>query len=315
MYRSRLIGAPMLAATLCLSAQWASAQDYELSAEEQKYLEEMQKVMETLDPQTGAISVGDDLVTLSVPEDFYFLDADDAETVLVDMWGNPPGQEVLGMLFPSHFTPLDYESWAVTIEYSDDGHISDDDVADIDYGELLEEMQDDAQASNPDRIDAGYEPIEIVGWAEPPHYVSSSRKLYWAKEIRFGDADETTLNYEIRALGRTGVLSMTFVAPTSQLDAINESREAVLAMADFNAGQRYEDFDSSIDKVAAYGVGALVAGKVAAKTGLLAGLLLLLKKVGVFIVIGLGALGRKIKAFFKSDELKPPGASHSGLAQ
>lgn len=315
MRQSRLIGAPMLAPILCLCVQWASAQEYELSAEEQKYLEEMQRVMETLDPQTGAISVGGDLVTLSVPEDFYFLDADDAETVLVDMWGNPPGQEVLGMLFPSIFTPLDYESWAVTIEYSDDGHISDDDVADIDYNELLEEMQDDARASNPDRIDEGYEPIEIVGWAEPPHYVASSRKLYWAKEIRFGDADESTLNYEIRALGRTGVLSMTFVAPTSQLDAINESREAVLAMADFNEGRRYEDFDSNIDKVAAYGVGALVAGKVAAKTGLLAGLLLLLKKVGVFIVIGLGALGRKIKSFFKSDELKPPGPGHTGLAQ
>lgn len=306
MRQSRLIGAPMLAPILCLCVQWASAQEYELSAEEQKYLEEMQRVMETLDPQTGAISVGGDLVTLSVPEDFYFLDADDAETVLVDMWGNPPGQEVLGMLFPSIFTPLDYESWAVTIEYSDDGHISDDDVADIDYNELLEEMQDDARASNPDRIDEGYEPIEIVGWAEPPHYVASSRKLYWAKEIRFGDADETTLNYEIRALGRTGVLSMTFVAPASQLDAINQSREAVLAMAEFNEGRRYDDFDSNIDEVAAYGVGALVAGKVAAKTGLLAGLLLLLKKVAVFIVIGLGALGRKVKSFFKSDELKPP---------
>lgn len=294
------------AALLCLCAQWANAQDYELSAEEEAYLTEMQAIMETLDPQTGEISVSGDLVTLSVPDEFYFLDADDAETVLVDMWGNPPGQEVLGMLFPSDFTPLDYESWAVTIEYSDDGHVSDDDVSDIDYDELLDEMQDDARASNPDRIDEGYEPIEIVGWAEPPHYVTSSRKLYWAKEIQFGDAKETTLNYEIRALGRTGVLSMTFVAPTSQLEEINDSREAVLAMAEFNPGQRYEDFDSNIDKVAAYGVGALVAGKVAAKTGLLTAAILLLKKFGVFLLIGLGAFGRKLKGLFKSDELKPP---------
>lgn len=293
-------------ALLCLCVQWVNAQDYELSAEEEAYLEEMQAIMETLDPQTGEISVGGDLVTLSVPDEFYFLDADDAETVLVDMWGNPPGQEVLGMLFRSDVTPLDYESWAVTIEYSDDGHVSDDDAADIDYDELLDEMQDEARASNPDRIDEGYEPIEIIGWAEPPHYVASSRKLYWAKEIQFGDAEETTLNYEIRALGRTGVLSMTFIAPTSQLDEINDSREAVLAMADFNPGRRYEDFDSNIDKVAAYGVGALVAGKVAAKTGLLGAALLLLKKFGVLLLVGLGAFGRKLKGLFKSDELKPP---------
>lgn len=306
MNRSELFKALIPAAFLCLCAQWTNAQDYELSPEEQAYLEEMQAIMEKLDPQTGEISVGGDLVTLSVPEEFYFLDAADAETVLVDMWGNPPGQGVLGMLFPANVTPLDYESWAVTIKYSDDGHVSDDDAADIDYDDLLEDMQDAARDANPDRIDEGYEAIEIIGWAEPPHYVASSRKLYWAKEIQFGEMDETTLNYEIRALGRTGVLSMTFIAPTSQLDAINQSREAVLAMAEFNAGRRYEEFDSNIDKVAAYGVGALVAGKVAAKTGVLAAALLLLKKVGIFILIGLGALGRKIKGLFSSNELKPP---------
>jgi len=306
MCRPELFKALIPAAFLCLCTQLANAQDYELSPEEQAYLEQMQAIMETLNPQTGQISVGGDLVTLSVPEDFYFLDADDAATVLVDMWGNPPGQDVLGMLFPSDITPLDYDSWAVTIEYSDDGHVSDDDVSEIDYDELLEEMQDDARAANPDRIDEGYEPIEIVGWAEPPHYVASSRKLYWAKEIQFGEMEETTLNYEIRALGRTGVLSMTFIAPTSQLDAINASREAVLAMVDFNPGRRYEDFDSNIDKVAAYGVGALVAGKVAAKTGLLGAAILLFKKFFVFILIGIGAFGRKLKGMFQSDELKPP---------
>jgi uncharacterized membrane-anchored protein len=294
-------------ALLGLGMQSAIAQDAELTAEEAAYLEEMQAIMATLDPQTGDISLGGDLLTLSVPDEFYFLDADDAETVLVDMWGNPPGQELLGMLFPADFTPLDYESWAVTIQYSDEGHISDDDASDIDYGDLLENMQEEADAANPERIDQGYEPIEIVGWAEPPHYVASSRKLYWAKEIQFGTMDETTLNYEIRALGRTGVLSMTFIAPTSQLDAINASRESVLAMAEFNVGRRYEDFDSNIDKVAAYGIGALIAGKVAAKTGLLAGGILLLKKFGIFLLLGLGAFGRKIKGLFQTDELKPPG--------
>lgn len=306
MYQSELLKSLIPVAFLCLCTQSSIAQEYELSPEEKAYFAEMQRIMESLTPQTGDISIGGDLVTLAVPEEFYFLDADDAETVLVDMWGNPPGQEVLGMLFPANFTPLDYESWAVTIEYSDDGHVSDDDVADINYDELLSDMQTDARATNPDRVDEGYESIEIIGWAEPPQYVAASRKLYWAKEIRFGEAEETTLNYEIRALGRTGVLSMTFIAPTSQLGVINQNREAVLAMAEFNPGRRYEDFDSSIDKVAAYGVGALVAGKVAAKSGLFAGLLLLLKKLGIFILIGIGALGRKIKSLFGSQELKPP---------
>ena len=69
-------------------------------------------------------------------------------------------------------------------------------------------------------------------------------------------------------------------------------------MAEFNPGNRYEDFDSNIDEVAAYGIGALIAGKVAAKAGLLAGGLLLLKKFGVLLVLGLAALGRKVKSLF-----------------
>lgn len=289
------------------STQLVFAQDEEMSAEELAYAQQMQEILDTLDRQTGDLSLGGDLVTLSVPDEFYFLDADDAETVLVDIWGNPPGQDVLGMLFPAGSTPFDYDAWAVTIEYTDDGHVSDEDAADIDYAEMLSEMQDDARAANPDRIDEGYEPIEIVGWAEAPHYVASMRKLYWAKEIQFGDAEETTLNYEIRALGRTGVLSMTFIAATSQLAEINQQREAVLAMAEFNPGRRYEDFDSSVDKVAAYGVGALVAGKVAAKTGLLGVAILALKKFGIFIVLGLGAFGRKFRNMFRSGKSAPAG--------
>lgn len=116
-------------------------------------------------------------MTLRVPEDFYFLGAADAERVLVDIWGNPPGQDTLGMLFPAEYTPFDVESWAVTFEYTDDGHVSDSDAAEVDYRELLGDMQSDIRSGSADRADAGYESIELIGWAEPPHYDS-------AEEIR-----------------------------------------------------------------------------------------------------------------------------------
>lgn len=298
-----------LAVAVLALASFAAAQDGEApdpAVAEQ--LAEMQAFWESLDRQTGTIVLGDGLATLAVPEDFYFLGSEDAERVLVDIWGNPPGQNTLGMLFPAQYTPFDMESWAVTIEYTDEGHVSDHDAAEIDYDELLGDMQSSIRDSNPGRIEAGYEPIELVGWAAPPHYDPASRKLYWAKELRFGATPETTLNYEIRALGRTGVLAMTFIAATSQLEEVNANRDAVLAMAEFNPGKRYEDFDSNIDEVAAYGIGALVAGKVAAKAGLLAAGLVLLKKFGIFVLIGLGILARKLKGIFKSGNttLEPP---------
>lgn len=272
---------------LTLGASGALAQDgAEPTAEQQEMIAKMTAFWESLDRRTGDVELGDGMATLHVPEEFYFLSAADAETVLVELWGNPPGQNLLGMLFPSRYTPFDDDSWAVTIDYAEEGYVSDDDAADIDYDDMLRQMQKDTRRGSKDRVSAGYDSVELVGWAERPHYDAAARKLYWAKELAFGDMTETTLNYEIRALGRKGTLNMTFIAATSQLDEINSSRETVLAMAEFNDGYRYQDFDPSLDKVAAYGIGALIAGKVAMKTGFLAAGLIFLKKFGIFIVLG-----------------------------
>ncbi len=179
--------------------------------------------------------------------------------------------------------------------------MSDEDADDIDYSELLDSMQADTRDASKQRQAAGYEAIDLVGWAAQPYYDKASHKMHWAKEIRFGNAANTTLNYNIRVLGRKGVLVLNFIAGMNQLDIINSKLDTVLAMADFKDGSTYGDFDPDIDEIAAYGIGALVAGKVIAKTGLLVGLLVILKKIGIFIVIGIGAF---LKNMFKKKENK-----------
>ena len=280
-----------------LTAPWALAQDDEpqLSDDDRAYLEWAAKTWESLNPQTGTIKLPGAVATLEVPESFYYLSPEDSETVLVDIWGNPPGGETLGMLFPAGATPFDAESWGVTIEYEEEGYVSDDDAASIDYSDMLKEMQSDTRAQSKERVKQGYEAIELVGWAAPPYYDANTHKLYWAKEIKFGDTDDNTLNYNIRILGRKGVLLLNFIASMEQKPVIDSNLDTVLALAEFDTGSKYTDFNPSIDKVAAYGIGALVAGKVVAKTGLFAALLILLKKFGVFIVVGIGAI---FKALF-----------------
>ncbi|CAA0085233.1 Uncharacterised protein [BD1-7 clade bacterium] len=118
--------------------------------------------------------------------------------------------------------------------------------------------------------------------------------MHWAKEIKFGDQETNTLNYNIRVLGRKGVLVLNFIADMDQKATIDANISDVLAVAEFDQGSKYSDFDPEIDKVAAYGLGALVAGKVIAKTGFFAIALLFLKKFGVFILVGLGALFGKL---------------------
>ena len=198
------------------------------------------------------------------------------------------------MLFPANMTPFDEDAWAVTVEYEEDGYVSDEDADSIDYGDLLKQMREDTAAASEYRVEQGYETIELVGWAANPYYDKATHKLHWAKEIKFGDAPVNTLNYNIRVLGRKGVLLLNFIASIEQKELIERNLDSVLAMAEFDDGARYADFDPDLDKVAAYGLAALVGGKVLAKTGMLALALVFLKKFGIYIVLALGVFGRKL---------------------
>ncbi len=276
----------------------------ELSAEEIAYIEEMNTFWEGVDRQTGEITLPGNFATLKVPETFYYLNPKNTETILVDVWGNPPGTQTLGMLMPEKYTPFDAEGWAVTIEYVADGYVSDDDAADINYDKMLKQMIKETKAGSVEREQAGYGTMELLGWAEPPFYSHSGKHLYWGKDLLF-DGETRVLNYDIRTLGREGVLSMTFIADSSQLAEVNDAREEVINMAAFNEGYRYEDFEPGKDKVAAYGISALVAGVVAKKAGLFVVALVFLKKFGIFILLGFSAFFGKIKSFFsKKPEVK-----------
>lgn len=272
--------------------------EQQLTAEQQEYLTWAKGLWDSMNRQTGEIKLLKDVATLNVPEGFYYLNAADTQKVLVDIWGNPPGASsgILGMLFPAESTPFDDGAWGVTIEYEEEGYVTDKDADKIDYQELLTQMKESTQESSKERVKAGYDTIELVGWAAEPFYDKDAHKLHWAKEVKFGEQTENTLNYNIRVLGRKGVLVLNFIAAMSQKPLIDTKIDSVLAMADFDQGSRYEDFNPDLDTVAAYGIGALVAGKLAAKAGLFAAALLFLKKFGILIVVGFGAvLGKLFK--------------------
>lgn len=240
--------------------------------------------------QTGDIPLPNGIATLNLSKSFRYLGPQDAQRVLVDAWGNPPGGESLGMVFPARLNPTDDNAWGVIISFTGDGHVSDSDAESINYDELLKDLQERAQSANDERTQQGYGSVNLVGWAERPTYDNVAKKMYWAKEIAFSDTPENTLNYDVRILGREGVLVMQAIAGMSQLDQVKPGMDELLTMTEFNAGQRYADFDPAIDKTAAYGLAALVAGGVAAKMGLFAKLFALLiafKKIIFVVVAGL----------------------------
>jgi uncharacterized membrane-anchored protein len=250
--------------------------------------------------QTGTITLQDGLAKLALAPGYRFLDGPQAEKVLHDLWDNPPADPPLGMIFPPNMGPLDDHSWAVLVEYEEGGHVNDADAAKINYDELLKQMQQQVSAGNSEREREGYPPMELVGWAQTPHYDPATHKLYWAKELREGNSSGTGLNYSIRVLGRKGVLVLNAVASLRDLDQVSARMPDIMAMVDFQPGNTYADFDPHIDKVATYGIAALIAGGavgVAAKVGLfkfLWPLLLVLKK---FLLIGILAIVALFKKF------------------
>ena len=251
----------------------------------------------TLKFQQGKITLPNGMATLDLPANFRYLGPADATHILVDAWGNPPGGSTLGMIFPADISPLSEDGWGVVITYDEEGHIKDDDADNIKYDELLKEMQAAMKDANAERKQQGYAEMNLVGWAEVPHYDKASHKFYWAKEFTSGgNQGENSLNYNIRVLGRKGVLVLNAVAGMKQINAIKVEMKNVVALTDFTAGNGYSDFAEGTDRVAEYGLAALVAGGVAAKLGFFGKIfafLLLFKKV---VLLGLVALGA---GFFK----------------
>src|ERR1700761_9058327 len=117
----------------------------------------MESIAKTLKYQEGTIVIKDGLATLKLPPEFRYLGPDDAEKVLVDLWGNPPSeQKSLGMLIPAGVTPLSSNAWAVTIDYSEDGYVKDADASKIDYDDLLKKMQKAVAEESKERAAKGY---------------------------------------------------------------------------------------------------------------------------------------------------------------
>jgi uncharacterized membrane-anchored protein len=254
---------------------------------------------------TGKVDLADGVASLNIPEGFKFLDGAQSREVIVDLWENPPGaaESVLGMIFPANATVLDH-AYAFVVEYDAMGYVSDADADDINYDELLTTMKEDDVAENQQRKAEGYGTLDLIGWAAPPYYDKERKVLHWAKELHAEEAEGNTLNYNVRVLGRKGVLVLNAVAGMEALEEVRTNIPAVLDMASFNPGYTYEEFDSNVDEVAAWTVGGLVAGKVLAKAGILA---LILKNIKL-VFIALAAAGAGIWRFVSGRRKKeePP---------
>ncbi|ANC50449.1 hypothetical protein CP97_14763 [Aurantiacibacter atlanticus] len=248
------------------------------------------ETVDALSPQSGAIVLTEAQAQIGLSDDYSFYGPEDARTILVEIWENPPSQaeNALGIVMPAGDDPRQ-QSWGAIITWEPIGWVDSDDARNTDYAGLMVQMQSAARALNAQRRAEGYPEVQVLGWAQEPRYDSVAHTVSWARELHFFDDEPNALHYDMRLLGRRGVLSMNIVGTMDQLAQIRAGAADLAGRTEFDSGARYEDFEAGRDDVAAYGVAGVVATgvgvAVAKNVGAMALLGKLLQPLGIALLV------------------------------
>ena len=217
----------------------------------------------TKGPHTGTLGTQ---ASIEVPDGSYFLDASATREFLQANQNVPSGRE-LGAIV--RVVDEDH-SWFALFTFSDEGYVDDSDKDAIDADALLASMKKGNEAGNEERKRRGWTPFVLEGWQTKPFYDPATHNLTWA--IRGSSPGETpTINHSVRLLGRRGVMSVALVADQEGIAATTNDFNDLLKGFSYSAGERYAEFRKG-DKMAGYGLAALIGGGAAAaavKTGFL----------------------------------------------
>lgn len=237
-----------------------------------------------LDSGSGDIS---GVASIAATPEARFIGGDSAAR-FIELSGNPPRPDA------SIVAPNDLR-WFSVYQYDDVGYVSDDEKVDADA--LMKTLKESEPAENAERRRLGLDELYITGWAVKPHYDPVSHNLEWGLNIRSSEPGvPDVVNYTTRHLGRGGYVSSILVTSPETFDEDLAEFRGVDGKLSFNSGNHYSEFREG-DKVAGYGIAALVAGgagaaavKSGAAKGFFAALLLALKGFGKALIVGIAAL-------------------------
>lgn len=231
------------------------------------------------------------IATIKVPEGYAFADKRGAEQIL-SLTQNIPNGEEIGVLV----SLAESSTWFMIFRYEETGYIKDDDKDNLDADAMIKNIKEGTEEANQQRRSKGWPAFHVVGWEHTPYYDPMTHNLTWAIKGKGDDPqDSGSVNHSIRLLGRKGLIKVNMVVDPGQYQASMSDFNSLISGFSFKQGSRYSDFTKG-DKVAEYGLAALIAGGTGAvllKTGLLA-------KFWKLIVVGFAALVGFIKKIFKS---------------
>ena len=220
---------------------------------------------------------------------------DDAKQILY--WFN--GAEYSSTLFITE----DYYSYTDYL-YKDEGYVKLDDWKDVNPDKFIKQMQSDAKEVNKIRIENNFETVEGIEWLQEPTLDKDKNSVYYALLVEWSDG-EISVNASTLILGRYGYTKATYTGDPEEFK-INKKEilSNIVANYSFVEKKKYTNFSTG-DKVAAAGIGGLLAASMgikAFKAGGIAALLILLKKGGFLIFLPLIFAWGWIKRLFTRKE-------------
>jgi uncharacterized membrane-anchored protein len=251
-----------------------------------------------------------DQATLKIPTGDFFVPKAEGARIMRALGNVVHDATFVGLVLGSRQN----DQWLVVIKYIKEGYIKDDAAKDWNADDLLKNLKEGADESNKDRLARGFPEMEVIGWIEPPKYDDVSHRLVWsvlAKDKGAPDDARKDVNYNTYALGREGYFSLNLLSDATRIATDKSAAHELLANLAYQSGKRYEDFSASTDRIAEYGLLALVGGVAAKKLGLLAVLLAFVLKFAKAIIFGLAVAGAGVTKFFRR---KPRDDSAGGAA-
>jgi len=242
-----------------------------------------------------------DQATIDIPEGYAFLDKPELNAFFEATQNFASGRE-LGIVAPLNM------GWIVIYEFEDVGYVKDDEKDKLDADALFKSMNEAQEAGNEERKKRGWSELKLYGWAEKPHYDTVTHNLEWSIRLGSPGARQASVNHKTRLLGRRGVMSVELVVGENEYAATTPHYRNLNKTFSYTGDNKYSAWVKG-DKVAEYGLGALVLGgaaAAAAKTGLFKGLWKLILAFWKIIALAVIALFGTIKKLFFGRRETPP---------
>ena len=274
--------------TFFLIINFANAFDYSVPKTDKEFTEKIAKLKWKKGP--GYISHDKAKASIYFNDEYYVLKGEDARQILY--WNN--GVEIPTDIYAENTK----RGYYYDFKFRESGLIKIDDWAKVNANDFIKERRTIAKENNPARASKGLETVASMQWNEKPTLDKRNNQVYYSILVKWSDG-QSSIDSKIITLGRRGYTEISLVSSPQSYSPI--LLKDMSKKYKYNKDEKYTDWKSG-DKVAAVGIGALLAtslGLKAVKPGVLAVILGLLKKFWFVILIPFLALGSFVKRLFK----------------